>query len=99
MNEMVTWEGRVTQICCCKVAVIFLAWCATVGFIFCSNDCFPAERAIYSVDGVGCSGRFRIHNSKGGGSSPTPATNFLNKFKDLQQTRKSRLARVVVKLL
>ena len=33
------------------------------------------------------------------GSIPPPATNGVNKFKDLQHTRKSRLARVVVKIV
>jgi hypothetical protein len=40
--------------------------------MFCSNDCFPAESAVYSVEGFVCSGGFRIHNSKVGGSIPPP---------------------------
>ena len=39
---------------------------------------FPLKNAVYSVEGVVCSGEFRIHNPKVGGSSPTPATNKLN---------------------
>ena len=63
---------------CCKVAVIFLALRAAACVMFCSNDCFPAENAVYSVEGFVCSGRFMIHNPKVGGSIPPPATNILN---------------------
>ena len=38
--------------------------------MFCSNDCFSAECAVYSLEGIVCSGEFRIHNSKVLGSSP-----------------------------
>jgi hypothetical protein len=64
-----------TQEICCKVAVIYLALYALQCVMFCSNDCFPAENAVYSVEGVVCSGEFRIHNPKVGGSIPPPATN------------------------
>jgi len=49
---------------CCKVAVIFLALYVPVGVMFCSNDCFSADHAVYSLEGVVCSGWFRIHNPK-----------------------------------
>jgi len=35
-----------------------------VGVMFCSNDCFSADHAVYSLEGVVCSGWFRIHNPK-----------------------------------
>jgi len=48
--------GRVRPEICCKVAVIFLACYAVWNVVFYSNDCFPAENAIYSVEGFVCSG-------------------------------------------
>jgi hypothetical protein len=41
---------------CCKVAVIFLALYAVKFAMFCSNDCFSADYAVYSFEGVVCSG-------------------------------------------
>src|ERR1043166_3426335 len=32
--------------------------------MFCSNDCFSADYAVYSMEGVVCSGQTRIHNPK-----------------------------------
>src|SRR5215213_9727860 len=59
----------------------------------------PLKMLIFTtLEGILCSGEFRIHNPKVGGSIPPPATNNLNKFKDLGQNRKIELARVVVKL-
>ena len=63
---------------CCKVAVIYLELYALNCFMFCSNDCFSADYAVYSLEAVVCSGEFRIHNPKVGGSIPPPATNKIN---------------------
>ena len=80
--KSVVRECRLTRVLvigfCCKVAVILLALCAVKFSMFCSNDCFSADYAVYSLEGVVCSGWFRIHNSKVVGSSPTPATNKIN---------------------
>jgi hypothetical protein len=59
----------------------------------------PLKMLIYTLEGIVCSGEFRIHNPKAVGSIPTPPTNILNKFKDLEQNRKIELGGVVVKLL
>ena len=37
-------------------AVIFLALYAVKFSMFCSNDCFSADHAVYSLEGVVCSG-------------------------------------------
>jgi hypothetical protein len=52
--------------------------------MFCSNDCIPAENAGCALEGIVCSGEFRIHNSKVVGSSPTPATNKINNLRMLR---------------
>jgi hypothetical protein len=64
--------------------------------MFCSNDCFSAENADFYFEGVVCSGEFRIHNPKVGGSIPPPATNILNLFNELQEIEKSNSGRVVI---
>ena len=51
---------------CCKLAVIFLALNAAECVPFCSNDCFSAEYAVCSLEGIVCSGCCRIHNPKVG---------------------------------
>jgi len=51
------WLTRVLVIeFCCKVAVIFLALYAVKFSMFCSNDCFSADYAVYSLEGVVCGG-------------------------------------------
>lgn len=52
-------------------------------FMFCSNDCFSAENADFTLEGIVCSGEFRIHNSKVVGSIPPPATNKINNLRRL----------------
>ena len=36
---------------------------------------FPLKMLVFTLEGVVCSGEFRIHNPKVGGSIPPPATN------------------------
>lgn len=60
-------KERGTLNVCCKVAVITLALYALKCFMFCSNDCFSAKNADFTLEGIVCSGGFRIHNSKVGG--------------------------------
>ena len=46
----------------------------------------PLKMLIFSLEGIVCSGEFRIHNPKVGGSIPPPATNFSFIFNHLQNS-------------
>ena len=76
------WPG-IVKLLCCKLAVIFCERYAFNCIKFCSNDCFSTENADFPLEGIVCSGEFRIHNSKAVGSSPTPATNKINNLQPL----------------
>ncbi len=46
----------------------------------------PVKMLIFTLEGIVCSGEFRIHNPKVGGSIPPPATNFPFIFNHLQNS-------------
>ena len=59
----------------------------------------PLKMLICTLEGIVCSGEFRIHNPKVGGSIPPPATKIFNQHNHLQRHDKNPIGALVVNLL